>query len=219
MSFLQNQLRRGTAAEWTAANPILLDGELGWEKDTKRFKVGDGTSTWTALAYGGIKGDTGAASTVAGPSGNNGWSPLLALVVDGERRVLQVTDWTGGTAGTKPATGQYVTATGLSATLANAIDVRGATGATGPAGGVNVVAKTAAYTAANFDVVLASGTFTVTLPAVAVSAQVSIKNTGTGTVTVSRGGATALIDGAATAALRANASITVVSDGTNWFII
>jgi len=42
--------RRDTAAGWTAANPVLLLGELGIETDTRRFKVGDGTSTWSALS-------------------------------------------------------------------------------------------------------------------------------------------------------------------------
>ncbi|QFG08695.1 minor tail protein [Arthrobacter phage Ingrid] len=45
------QFRRGTAAEWTAANPVLADGELGWEKDTGEFKFGNGTTTWNSLPY------------------------------------------------------------------------------------------------------------------------------------------------------------------------
>ena len=43
--------RRDTAAGWTAANPVLLLGEIGIETDTRRFKVGDGTSAWSALSY------------------------------------------------------------------------------------------------------------------------------------------------------------------------
>jgi len=43
--------RRGTAAAWTAANPVLGFGEIGVETDTHRFKVGDGTLTWSALSY------------------------------------------------------------------------------------------------------------------------------------------------------------------------
>lgn len=43
--------RRGTAAAWTAANPVLGFGEIGVETDTRRFKVGDGTLTWSALSY------------------------------------------------------------------------------------------------------------------------------------------------------------------------
>lgn len=45
------QLRRGTAAEWTAENPVLSDGEFGLETDTRRYKIGDGATAWTSLDY------------------------------------------------------------------------------------------------------------------------------------------------------------------------
>lgn len=45
------QVRRGTAAEWTSANPVLADGEPGLEKDTKKIKYGDGVTAWNSLAY------------------------------------------------------------------------------------------------------------------------------------------------------------------------
>jgi len=47
------QLRRGTASEWTAENPILLEGELGIELDSarNRIKIGDGTTAWNDLPY------------------------------------------------------------------------------------------------------------------------------------------------------------------------
>ena len=44
-------LRRGTAAEWTASNPILLEGEVGVETDSKKLKVGDGLTVWASLPY------------------------------------------------------------------------------------------------------------------------------------------------------------------------
>lgn len=44
------QIRRDTAANWTSQNNILAIGEIGFETDTKQFKVGDGTSTWTAIS-------------------------------------------------------------------------------------------------------------------------------------------------------------------------
>lgn len=47
----QIQIRRGTAAQWLSANPILIEGELGYETDTNKFKIGNGSSTWTALGY------------------------------------------------------------------------------------------------------------------------------------------------------------------------
>jgi hypothetical protein len=56
---IQIQFRRGTAAEWTAANPILALAEMGVETDTEKFKLGDGSTAWNALSYGGIKGDKG----------------------------------------------------------------------------------------------------------------------------------------------------------------
>lgn len=45
------QIRRDTAANWTAANPTLADGELGVESGTKRVKVGDGVTAWNSLGY------------------------------------------------------------------------------------------------------------------------------------------------------------------------
>lgn len=44
------QLKFKLASEWTA-NEVLLAGEIGIEKDTHKFKVGDGTTTWGALPY------------------------------------------------------------------------------------------------------------------------------------------------------------------------
>lgn len=45
------QLRRGTAAQWTAADPTLAAGEAGFETDTGKLKIGDGTTAWTSLLY------------------------------------------------------------------------------------------------------------------------------------------------------------------------
>ena len=45
------QVRRGTAAAWTAANPTLAQGEIGFEYDTGRIKIGDGLTAWNSLLY------------------------------------------------------------------------------------------------------------------------------------------------------------------------
>ena len=45
------QLKRGDAADWTAANPTLAAGEFGFEADTGKFKVGNGSDAWSALGY------------------------------------------------------------------------------------------------------------------------------------------------------------------------
>lgn len=77
----------------------------------------------------------------------------------------------------------------------------------------SVVSKTAAYTAADRDVVLANGTFTVTVP-VGADQQVTVKNTGTGTVTVAPVSGT--LDGVASLAISTQyQAITTVGDGTN----
>ena len=50
-------LRRGTAAEWTAANPILAEGEMALEKDTKKYKIGNGITNWNGLEYSSLPSD------------------------------------------------------------------------------------------------------------------------------------------------------------------
>lgn len=45
------QVRSDTAAGWTAANPTLAAGEPGFESDTAKLKIGDGTTAWNAAPY------------------------------------------------------------------------------------------------------------------------------------------------------------------------
>lgn len=45
------QLKRDTAANWTSNNPTLRAGEIGFETDTGKVKIGDGATAWTSLAY------------------------------------------------------------------------------------------------------------------------------------------------------------------------
>jgi hypothetical protein len=62
------QWRRQSAAAWTAANPTLLPGEPGLETDTGLFKVGDGSTAWADLPYGG-GGDAIAAGEITPATG------------------------------------------------------------------------------------------------------------------------------------------------------
>lgn len=62
-----------------------------------------------------------------GDKGEKGWTPKLAAEADGSRRVHRVVDWFGGE-GTKPATGDYVGATGLVSAIGDAVDIRGPAG-------------------------------------------------------------------------------------------
>jgi len=45
------QLRRGLAATWASTNPTLNAGEMGLETDTKKIKIGDGSTAWNSLEY------------------------------------------------------------------------------------------------------------------------------------------------------------------------
>jgi hypothetical protein len=45
------QLKRTTASAWTSLNPTLDNGEFGYETDTAKFKIGNGSTAWTSLAY------------------------------------------------------------------------------------------------------------------------------------------------------------------------
>jgi len=55
MAFKTLQLRRDTATNWTSNDPILAEGEIGVETDTLKFKIGDGSTSWTSLDYAAVK--------------------------------------------------------------------------------------------------------------------------------------------------------------------
>jgi hypothetical protein len=45
------QMRRGTSTQWNDADPILNEGEIGYNSTLGQIKIGDGTSQWSALTY------------------------------------------------------------------------------------------------------------------------------------------------------------------------
>jgi len=65
----QIQVRRGTAAQWTSANPTLASGEWGFESDTGKAKIGNGSTVWTGLSY---FGGTGTVSSITAGTGLSG---------------------------------------------------------------------------------------------------------------------------------------------------
>lgn len=70
------QLRRDIAENWTANNPLLLNGEVGIETDTLKFKVGNGTQRWNALSSYALKpGEPNGVATLD----NTGKIPLSQL--------------------------------------------------------------------------------------------------------------------------------------------
>jgi hypothetical protein len=82
----QIQVRRGTASQWTSANPTLAAGEWGLETDTLKTKIGNGSTAWASLAYatgsiavGNITGlGSGVATWLATPTSAN----LISVVSD-----------------------------------------------------------------------------------------------------------------------------------------
>ena len=63
------QVKRGTASSWTSANTVLAAGEIGFETDTKKMKVGDGSTAWTSLGYTATDGDISGVTAGTGLSG------------------------------------------------------------------------------------------------------------------------------------------------------
>jgi hypothetical protein len=45
------QVRRDTSANWSSTNPTLSQGEIGFEIDTNRIKVGTGGDQWNDIEY------------------------------------------------------------------------------------------------------------------------------------------------------------------------
>jgi len=76
------QLRRGTAAQWTSANPTLSAGEFGFETDTRQYKIGDGTTAWTSLAYYATGTLTGITTASGSGLSGGGITGVLTLAVD-----------------------------------------------------------------------------------------------------------------------------------------
>ena len=95
------QVRRGALSTWNAASGalgygILYQGELGYETDSGRFKIGDGTTSWSSLNYASVL----PASFVAGSgisltSGTNG-STLTISLSDPTIQVSDITDFAEG---------------------------------------------------------------------------------------------------------------------------
>lgn len=76
------QFRRGTSGEWQVQNPILAEGEMGVELDTKRYKLGDGIRPWNSLVYGGPKGDAGPRGLKGEPGPMGTVTPEVQMLAD-----------------------------------------------------------------------------------------------------------------------------------------
>lgn len=147
------QFRRDTTANWTSINPILLQGEFAYSLDTGFAKIGDGSSTWSQLAYFGGTGPTGPTGIIGatgstGPSvsilGSTGYvfspgasgigftgSGISNITSDGSYVTVTITSGSGPTG----ATGANSTVPGPTGSTGTVSDIppgtSGAVGATG----------------------------------------------------------------------------------------
>lgn len=127
---------RGTEKEWLAS---LRHGERG--ERGERGEKGDPGQRGDPGEPGreGLAGRTGAPGAVGerGEPGDNGWTPTFAVVPDGDRRVLQVVRWVGGS-GPRPEDLLYVGPNGFVARIDEATDIRGPKGDRGVGSAVAV---------------------------------------------------------------------------------
>ncbi len=96
----QIKIRRDESVRWALVNPILLDGEPGYERDTKRMKIGDGVTAWNQLSYSFLPGgqaetterrykhEQGAALRVWRVTHNLGTIPAAVAVIDSGNNVV-----------------------------------------------------------------------------------------------------------------------------------
>ena len=141
MAYIQLQLRRGTASQWTFANPVLANGELGLETDTRLYKIGDGVTYWNSLAYGSIGAISTSSLNISNTTSSTGTS-TGALVIKGGAGI-------GGNlyvGGSIYINGQQVgaqsnTATNIAGGTTGSIPIQSNTGLTGfiPIGGTGSV--------------------------------------------------------------------------------
>jgi len=168
------QIRRGTAAQWVTANPLLMIGEMGYETDTNLLKAGDGVTLWVSLPYfNGIQGVTGATgatgakgatgATGAGIQGNTGATGSQGIQgntgptgagIQGIQGVTGATGATGsqgiqgntgaGIQGNTGATGSQGIQGNTGSTGATGAGIQGNTGATGSQGITGATGNTGA---------------------------------------------------------------------------
>ena len=84
----QIKLRRDTSANFTSANPVLGVGEPAYETDTKKLKIGDGTTAYTQLEY--FSAGGGGSANISATLPLKIVDGVISLEVDGQ--TIQIVD-------------------------------------------------------------------------------------------------------------------------------
>jgi len=95
------QLRSGTSAEWASADPVLANGEPGFDETTGGIKVGDGATAWSALGWPFLRDADITSGTLTPATGNvdlSGGTDGQALLFDGSGNIAPGDVTAGGSA-------------------------------------------------------------------------------------------------------------------------
>lgn len=84
----QIKLRRDTSANFTSKNPVLGVGEPAYETDTKKLKIGDGTTAYTQLEY--FSSGGGGSTNISATLPLKIVDGVISLEVDGQ--TIQIVD-------------------------------------------------------------------------------------------------------------------------------
>ena len=207
----QIQIRRGAAASWTSANPTLAAGEFGYETDTGKAKIGDGSTAWNSLSYS-ITGSAGTVTSITAGTGLSGGTITSSGTIDIDSTVATLT-------GTQTFTNKTLTTPTLTDAKIN-LAINAQTGTTY----TFVLTDNGKWvTASN------ASAITVTIPpissvAYATGAQLNIVQKGAGQVTFAQGAGVTINSTGATAtapALRAQySSATCIHEGSDvWYVV
>lgn len=186
-------LRNDTAANWTIENPVLGKGELGIEIDTAKFKIGDGTKTWSQLDY---------AGTVVTASNTNG-----KIKIDGVDTTVYTLPTGGSAIGGVKTTASGAGTVAIDANGAMALNTSGATAGTYTK--VTVTNKGVVTTGANL---AASDIPTLTLAKISDAGTAAAKNTGTSSGNVPVLDSNGKLDTAVLPPLAIGDTVTVAND-------